>query len=177
MATKTKLKINKNTNQRNTLKRTVLVEKTKNNILYIYTVPNMSKNIINPFKSVWQQISAGVETAKQQGLEPIEYSEAWLSFSREKIIGKTQLSLLKLVIIGRAKFIYCRNIAVLARNRTLRSIILHIYRMNSVMLFDRNGVVSLETIDCSNKVMDELDYLIQIIDDQIKTPYEGERIN
>lgn len=160
------------------LTRKVLVEKiSKNNFLYIYTFPNTGKNIINPYVTVWKQLKSAEAISKKLNLIPIEYSEVWLSIKPDTILHKVQLSLLKLVLTGRVKNIYVKNTKLLCpRNSIIRTLILKIYALKSVNLYDENGLVQNNHVDCrSLSGYGDLNYIIDLVSEIIKTPYEQTR--
>lgn len=160
------------------LTRRVLIEKiSKNNLLYIYTFPNTCKNIINPFVTVWKQLEGGEATAKRLGLEPIEYSEVWLGIKPNSILCRVQSSLLKLAISGKIKHLYIKNTKLLCpRNSVIRTLLLQIYSLNSVNIYDENGLVKLNYVDCRNlKGYEDLNYIIEMIDEIVQNPFERTR--
>lgn len=154
------------------LTRKVLTEKTKNSFLYIYTLLNCSKKTKNPFCGVYKQLDEGIKTSREQGLEPIEYNESWLIYKPEQIVGRCQLSLMKLVIEGRAKFIYVRKIEMLSRSKKLRNYILHLYAIYGVQLFTKKGRIKLEELVITPEIEYETDILKMMVEEHIEIPYE-----
>ena len=133
---------------------------------------NMDKRIKNPFFGITRQLEEGNKVAVEKGLEPIEYNESWLVFKPEHFVGKCQFHLLKLVLEQRAKYIYVRNINMICRNKRLLKYILHLYAVNGVTLFTKNGKYPLDKLITKHELIHELDILTYTIEELVKVPFE-----
>ena len=157
------------------LTRRVLIEKiSTNNLLYIYTYPNTRKDIINPFVTVWKQLEDGKNSAKKLNLIPIEYSEIFMAIKKDSVLCRVMSSLLKLVISGKIKNVYVQNTKLLgSRNKTIRTLILQIFSLHDVNIYDENGLVQLNHVDSRNlSGYEDLNFLIVLIDEIVQTPFE-----
>src|ERR1700756_2172567 len=153
----------------NLITRFLLFEKAPTNkTLYVYAYPN--HRIKHPMKSIFKQRDEGFVIANTYNLTAIDFQECAYLIKKEEKIPRVLKSLIKLVIIGKVKHIYVRNIKLLS---TKSMVLLHYYlkllSLYKVSLYDKNGLVNLNHVNyLSLSEGDDMEYIIKMFDEQVK---------
>ncbi|HEX7414616.1 MAG TPA: hypothetical protein VF411_11285 [Bacteroidia bacterium] len=154
--------------------RTVLFEKAPtDDKLYVYAYPDARCK--NPTLEIHRQRDAGFAMAKRYGLREIDMQECIWLVQKDTIIPRVFQSLMKLVILGKVKHIYIDQIHLLATKRkALVLLYIQIFVLFKVKLYDRNGLINLDHVNCRNMPWgDDLQYLIDMFDRGVKNPIES----
>lgn len=154
------------------IKRRVIIEKHTNYDLYIYTRAINNRGKGGNFLSIEKQKEQGLFIAHEYGLNPIEYNESYI-FERGRIMSFCKLNLLKLVLIGKVKYVYINDLKLISYNRTLRNYVLHFYKFFGVILFVKSIRYPLEKLCITVETEKEIEELILMINENVRNkPFE-----